>query len=135
MNTQQNYKILKECGLWSIIEVNMEVIMGHDCGNSKEFGVGHYHVTLKKDSILLIIVHIVTRLYIDRLKSRSRCTEIKSNNFELSMVNGKHKKAIHHSKILMSPKIAKEISDPIINQQPFYALVCYSIELCYSRPT
>ena len=60
-----NYKILKECGLWSIIEVNMEVIMGHDCGNSKEFGVGHYHVTLKKDSILLIIVHIVTRLYVD----------------------------------------------------------------------
>ena len=41
----------------------MEVIMGHDCGNSKEYGVGHYHVSLKKDSILLIIVHIVTRLY------------------------------------------------------------------------
>ena len=58
-----NYKILKECGLWSIIEVDMEVIMVHDCGNSKEFGVGHCHVTLKKDSILLIIVHICTRLY------------------------------------------------------------------------
>ena len=43
----------------------MEVIMGHDCGNSKEYGVGHYHVSLKKDSILLIIVHIVTRLYIE----------------------------------------------------------------------
>ena len=54
-----NYKILKEFGLSSIIEVNMAVIMGHDCGNSKEFGLGHYHVTLKKDSILLIIVHIL----------------------------------------------------------------------------
>ena len=60
-----NYKILKEYGLWSIIEVNMEIIMGHDRGNSKEFGLGHYHVTLKKDSILLIIVHIVTCLYIE----------------------------------------------------------------------
>ena len=52
-----NYKILKEYGLWSIKEV--------DRGNSKEFGLGHYHVTLKKDSILLIIVHIVTCLYIE----------------------------------------------------------------------
>ena len=60
-----NYKILKECVLWSIIVVNIEVIMVHYCGNSKEFGVGHCHVTLKKDSILLIIVHIVTRLYVD----------------------------------------------------------------------
>ena len=59
------YKILKECGLWSIIEDNVEVMMEHNCGNSKEFGVGNYHPTLKKDSIFLIIVDIVTRQYIE----------------------------------------------------------------------
>ena len=31
------YKILKECGLWNIIEDNMEVIMGHNRRNSNEF--------------------------------------------------------------------------------------------------
>ena len=59
------YKILKECGLWNIIEDNMEVIMGHNRGNSNEFGVGHHHLTVKKDRIFLIIVNIVTRLYIE----------------------------------------------------------------------
>ena len=53
------YKILKECGLWNIIEDNMEVIMGHNRGNSNEFGVGHHHLTVKTDRIFLIIVNIV----------------------------------------------------------------------------